>query len=811
MGNCLSKRNEIQLTSQQKALTKNTNKLTTDQIYKKLVKVPLLRNIPGNFIETLSTKVRIKNFDSGVSIIKEDGIGDEFYIIVSGEVSIEKKGKENPEEVVKIAKLTPRDYFGEIALLRDVKRTASAIAISETLCLVLDREIFKQAKKFIKFPKRMAVCHTAIENFTLPGVSEEDFIKTKVDIELIEKAISNSKLLTSPESNSLSHERIRKLIEGMVSKHYKKGDMVIKEKEEGHYFYVVADGLFHIQAREKLLKVSKTGDSFGELSLLHNSPRNASIICKEDGKLWALHRVDYQRIVKKVSKEKFSKIIEFLSKVKIFDRLITSERTVLASVIIEDIYPEHSSIIKEGEQGDCMFLILKGSVQVSKKVKENKSTNNEEARDSVAEFLDDKGKDKEINRLSTGDYFGEVALLKEEPRNATITAINGPVTVLKISRSQFNSYCGTLKELMERQIDSYENKIEVFDLVKPEVKETKNIWNRVALSDLTVIGQLGCGSFGKVKLIEINLNNFKDCDEDTVSQLKGTFALKCISKKKIVELGQQDHVINEKTIMSYCNSDFIIRLFKSFRSEDQVFMLMEACLGGELFSRLRIVSSFNESHARFYLANVIEAIGYLHSLGIVYRDLKPENLLIADNGYLKLADLGFSKMIVDKTWTLCGTPDYLAPEIVSGHGHGKPADIWTLGVLLYEMLVSYPPFFDEDQGETYVKIIHSGPDIPTYLSKCARNLIESLLQKKEYKRIGTTKTGLDEIRNHPFFKGFDWDSLRKSKMTPPFIPKIQNKNDISNFDESFLTTELVGEYEGFKSDDGLISEWETHF
>ena len=167
------------------------------------MKVPLLRIIPGYFIETLASKVRKQIFKEQTRIIKEGDIGNEFYIIVEGEVSIEKSSKTNPDEITKITKLTSRDYFGEIALLRDVKRTASALALSETTCIVLDRYIFKQAKQFIKFPKRMAVCHTAIENFTIPNVLEEDYSKRIEAIELIEKAISNNRLLISSNNNSI--------------------------------------------------------------------------------------------------------------------------------------------------------------------------------------------------------------------------------------------------------------------------------------------------------------------------------------------------------------------------------------------------------------------------------------------------------------------------------------------------------------------------------------------------------------------------------------------------------------------------------
>ncbi len=238
---------------------------------------------------------------------------------------------------------------------------------------------------------------------------------------------------------------------------------------------------------------------------------------------------------------------------------------------------------------------------------------------------------------------------------------------------------------------------------------------------------MGKGSFGFVTLVK----NIKDA---TV-----TYALKGVAKSQIVELGQQEHIMSEKNAMMRFNSEFLVKLYNTYKDRDALYFLLEPCLGGELFTLLRSRTSFNEKTTKFYAGCVTLAFEYMHQSDTVYRDLKPENLLIARDGYIKVTDFGFAKVVKDRTWTLCGTPDYLAPEVVSGQGHGKAVDWWTLGVLIYEMLASYPPFYDEDPMKTYAKIMHGTVAYPKHFSADAKDLIGKLLHPKPTKRLGAIK------------------------------------------------------------------------
>lgn len=186
---------------------------------------------------------------------------------------------------------------------------------------------------------------------------------------------------------------------------------------------------------------------------------------------------------------------------------------------------------------------------------------------------------------------------------------------------------------------------------------------------------------------------------------------------------------------------------------------------------------------RFYAAHIVTIFEYLHVKNIIYRDLKPENILISTNGYIKMTDFGFAKIIEGKTYTLCGTPEYLAPEIILNKGHGKPVDWWTLGILIYEMLVGIDPFNDDDPMMVYQKIIKGKIKFPKNIEKDAKSIIKHLLDADVTKRYGCLKDGVKDILEHRWFKGFDWKSLLFCSQEAPYIPKIKNNMDTSNFSQ----------------------------
>jgi len=293
---------------------------------------------------------------------------------------------------------------------------------------------------------------------------------------------------------------------------------------------------------------------------------------------------------------------------------------------------------------------------------------------------------------------------------------------------------------------------------------------KINISDFEQLETVGLGSFGRVRLCR-NIKTNK------------IYVLKILKKSEIIRLKQTDHIYSEYNILAFLNHPFIIQLMGvNFDDPKYLFFLLEYIPGGELFTLLRKKKMFPLEQAKFYIAHIITIFEYIHSKNIIYRDLKPENILITKSGYLKLTDFGFAKYLDnDKTYTLCGTPEYLAPEIILNKGHGKPVDWWTMGILLYEMLVGIDPFSDDDPMAIYQKIVKGKIHFPKDIDKNAKSLIKHLLNGDTTKRFGCLKNGVKDIATHRFFDKFNWRNFVYRKMAPPYIPKIVSPNDTSNF------------------------------
>ncbi|KAF8948556.1 hypothetical protein BGZ52_006786, partial [Haplosporangium bisporale] len=215
--------------------------------------------------------------------------------------------------------------------------------------------------------------------------------------------------------------------------------------------------------------------------------------------------------------------------------------------------------------------------------------------------------------------------------------------------------------------------------------------------------------------------------------------MKVLKKFEVVRLKQVEHINSEKQILSQVHFPFIVNLFTTFQDDRNLYMLLEYVIGGELFSHLRKAGRFTNDMTRFYAAEIVLAIEYLHARDIIYRDLKPENLLLDSSGHIKITDFGFAKRVEDRTWTLCGTPEYLAPEIIQSKGHGKAVDWWALGILIFEMLAGYPPFFDDNPFGIYEKILAGRIYFPSHIDSAAKDLIKKLLTADRTKRLGNLK------------------------------------------------------------------------
>mmetsp|Transcript_54283 Transcript_54283/g.168042 ORF Transcript_54283/g.168042 Transcript_54283/m.168042 type:complete len:327 (+) Transcript_54283:128-1108(+) len=294
---------------------------------------------------------------------------------------------------------------------------------------------------------------------------------------------------------------------------------------------------------------------------------------------------------------------------------------------------------------------------------------------------------------------------------------------------------------------------------------------QVNLADFAMVRTLGCGSFGRVKYAKYKQND-------------KYYAVKFMKKQEIIKLKQVDHINNEKRLMAQIDYPFIVNMFGHAKDDRYVYIVMECIGGGELFVHLRRARKFSDEQSKFYAALTAAAFAHIHSKNIIHRDLKPENILMCQNGYSKLTDFGFAKIIEPgtRTYTLCGTPEYLAPEIIQSKGHGRAVDWWALGILLFEMLAGYPPFYDENPFGIYQKVLAGRIEFPRHFDVKAKDLIKRLLVQDRAKRYGCLKAGAEDLKRHKWYKGMDWDLLLNRTITPPFVPSVKSCDDTSMFD-----------------------------
>ncbi|XP_066303871.1 cGMP-dependent protein kinase 1-like isoform X1 [Branchiostoma lanceolatum] len=624
----------------------------------------------------------------------------------------------------------------------------------------------------------------------LPRVPKDQSVK-----QMLKEAIQQNDFM-----KNLDPIQVSEIVDCMDFQMFQSGQKVIQEGEAGQQLFVAEVGDLQVSKGGKNLGNMGPKTLFGELALLYNCSRTATVKAVTESKLWAIDRNIFQMIMIKTGRTRREEHFKFLKSVTLLKELPQAKLSKIADCLEVDFYHEGEYIIREGQTGDTFFIIIEGEVKVTQKIEGEEEP-------------------KLTRRLGRGETFGEKALLSEEKRTANVIAVGG-VKCLTLDRVAFNQLIGPLNEI--KKVDEQysledENRGAARILQKRGSKDIKSStsskesqtsipsssdqvngpaqdvlqYAKVPLDDLDIVATLGVGGFGRVELVKWQDNSF---------------ALKCLKKKHIVNTRQQEHIYSEKAIMMSCNSPFIIKLYKTFKDTRYVYMMMEPCLGGELWTILRDRGSFDDHTTRFCTACVVQAFTYLHGRGIIYRDLKPENLLLDQRGYVKLCDFGFAKKIGfgHKTWTFCGTPEYVAPEIILNKGHDYSADVWSLGILMFELLTGTPPFSGSDPMKTYNLILKGidAVEFPRKIGKNANHLIKKLCKENPSERLGYQKNGMNDIKKHKWFQGFDWDGLTTQSTQPPIVPRVRGPNDTSNFDKYSRETDIPPEE---------TSGWDTDF
>uniref|UniRef100_A0A3B3BKV3 Protein kinase C n=1 Tax=Oryzias melastigma TaxID=30732 RepID=A0A3B3BKV3_ORYME len=312
--------------------------------------------------------------------------------------------------------------------------------------------------------------------------------------------------------------------------------------------------------------------------------------------------------------------------------------------------------------------------------------------------------------------------------------------------------------------------------------ESRQQMPRLGISDFTFLQVLGKGSFGKVMLAKLNGK-------------ERVFAVKVLKKDIILQDDDVECTMTEKRVLSLARCHpYLTELYCCFQTPDRLFFVMEFVNGGDLMFHIQKSRKFDEPRARFYTAEITSALMFLHSKGIIYRDLKLDNVLLDKDGHCKLADFGMCKENIFEgaaTGTFCGTPDYIAPEILQEMMYGPSVDWWALGVLLYEMLSGHAPFEAENEDDLFESILNEEIVYASWLSTEAVNILKALLTKNPARRLGCVPAegGESAVTSHVFFTGIDWEKLNNREMEPPFKPRIKTPEDVNNFDPDFTQEE----------------------
>ncbi|VDK53954.1 unnamed protein product [Anisakis simplex] len=523
--------------------------------------------------------------------------------------------------------------------------------------------------------------------------------------QLIRDAVQKNDFL-----RQLAKEQVIELVECMYEMRARAGQWIIQEGEPGDRLFVVGEGQLQVSREGNALGTIGPAVVMGELAILYNCVRTASIQALTDVQLWVLDRSVFQMITMRLGMERHAQLMAFLDNVSIFENLSEDRISKIADCLDQDYYTGGNYIIREGEKGDTFFILNSGQVRVTQQI-------------------EGEPEPREIRILKQGDFFGEKALLGEEVRTANVIAMNPGVEVLTLDRESFTKLIGDLDALKRDYGDSQRRAIVVAqEPPSPSKAAIEKEFSGVHLKQLKRLATLGVGGFGRVEMVCINGDKSR------------TFALKALKKKHIVDTRQQEHIFAERNIMMETRSDWIVKC-------------------------------------------VVVPSSFLH------------------------VDFGFAKKLASgrKTWTFCGTPEYVSPEIILNKGHDQAADYWALGIYICELMLGRPPFQASDPMKTYTLILKGvdALEIPNRrIGKTATALVKKLCKDNPGERLGSGSGGVGDIRKHRWFMGFDWEGLRSQTLKAPILPKVSNPADVSNFDnyppdQDIPPDEFSGWDEGF--------------
>lgn len=767
-----------------------------------LIKEALMKNI-------LFSSLATENQESIIKDMKFLEVSESQYLMVQGQTScyffVLASGKaEVLENNKRISIIKHKSLIGEIALINDIPQSSSVRTVEFSSLWSMERKIFR----------------TIIQ-----AINSAEYAQNKCFIE----AVPVFSVLTKTQ-----HELI---LNSVTNTKYQNGQNIVNEGEPGDLFYLIKEGQVVCSKQGHMLRTMGTGEFFGEQALLYNTPRTATVTATCLVKCLVINRDDLtkalgdqlsQVIYKNTLRIAFEKskimknlnekqIIQVVEKVKISswlgDSVVVKKGTkknenlyVVVNGKLEDMIGnawQVMSILGENEvikgiKEEYDDIIAAGNVDIAtisskdfnsiigsnfdkatcdnellstfKKILLFRNLSDEKLKTLIrnlqieqyeqgkiiftqgslgeAFYIIKNGKvdvirdNNLIRSINKFDYFGERSLLFNELRSATIKAHEN-VLVWVLKKSDF------LRIVDEHMQNMMQKRIALQDTT-------------VSLDDLIFVKILGNGMIGTVYLAS-SINS------------KLLYALKVINRTSIENEKIQDSLSLERKILLQLDHNFILKLIKTFKDEKRIYFLLEYVRGEDLFDVIRDLGLLNDEDSKFYIAVLLIIFQHLHERDIVYRDLKPENIMIDEDGYPKLIDFGTAKIVNGRTYTMVGTPHYMAPEVIMGKGYGISADYWSLGVILYEFLCGGVPFA-EDSMDTYVifqKVLEGKIVYPVYaeLMEDSKSFIEQMLSKNPAVRCGG---GWEHVKSHKWFKEYNWEGLFEKKSPSPYKPMLPN-------------------------------------
>ena len=666
--------------------------------------IPLFASMEPIHLNTLALSMNKFDFAIGDNIINEGDMGDSLYIILEGEVNCVKERK-----VQRILK--QKDFFGEYAVLFDIPRTMSIYAKTKVSCYHISKSVLE-------------------DNL---GADYRNVILKSI----IKEAFKRSTVLNIFENDTY----INMLFQVSQIKEYENESVVITPNKDGSdndysgmKLIIIIAGNFYTIENKNVQVIAKRGQLFGEQFLKTKTSLKTPVLAQGKCRVvefYCRNLIDILGVTTLKPQKYFSFFsqLNYMKKTELFRNTSDSLIIKICLLMSKEKFSPKSIIMNEGEMGDKFYLIKNGKVIVKKH-------------------------NKLVREMEQGSCFGEMALLVNEPRSATVEASTNVTTYVLTKQSFIDTLDKNMLTYLKKKValqDTFDSHLEDFFFCK----------------------NLGQGKFGSVSLVHNGKNYYA---------LKAVSRIAAEKQKILIK-----YFLEERRVLIKLDHPFIMKLVRTFKNDENVFFLTEFINGRGLGKYLESKpqnSFLNKYETQFYVAFLLIILDYINSKQVIHRDLKPDNIMIDSNGYLKIIDFGTAITIKNFTSTITGTPHYIGPEVLMGKGYSYSCDYWSVGVITHELFYNYYPFGNNagDPMEVYRDVLKRELTLPSKGDPVVNSFIKCLLRKKVNERL----CNFDKAKKHPFYKDFHWGDLIDFRLVPPYIPKNVFNQEVSSFKMKYI-------------------------